>query len=125
MSRTVAAVPDADIARMVPDMDRHGCGCLPGFFAPPVLAALRALVDRLPLDNAAARFLLRTLLKLQLLPLVRIKPVNRDICFFRGYRSIRINQACVPDEIGATALFHYADPHAADRRTRKAGRVAA
>lgn len=86
---------------------------------------LANLVDKVLLDNAATQLALRVLLKLRLLPLVRIKPVPGDIYFFWGYRSIHTNEACDPDKVRATALFHYADPHAADRWKRSAGRAAA
>ena len=77
------------------------------------------LIDKLLLDNALSQFLLRSLMALHLLPLVRIKPVPGNIYFFWGYRSIHTNEACDPDKVRATALFHFADPHAADGLKRK------
>ena len=76
------------------------------------------LLDKLMLDNAISQFVLKMLMALRLLPLVRIKPVPGHIYFFWGYRSIHTNEACDPDKIRATALFHYANPHAADRMQR-------
>ena len=86
---------------------------------------LADLVDKVLLDNAATQLALRVLLKLRLLPLVRIKPRPGDIYFFWRYRSIHTNEACDPDKVRATALFHDADPHAANRWKRSAGRAAA
>ena len=77
------------------------------------------LVDKLLLDNAVTQFLLRTLMKLRLLPLARIKPVPGNLYFFWGYRSIHTNEACDPDKIRATALFHFANPHAGDQLMRR------
>ncbi len=41
---------------------------------------------------------------------VRMKPGN--LYFFWGYRSIHANEPCDPDKVRATALYHYANPHA-------------
>ena len=80
---------------------------------------LANLLDKALLDNAVSQFLLKTLMKLELLPLVRIKPVPGNIYFFWGYRSIHTNEACDPDKVRATALFHFANPHAGDRLQAK------
>lgn len=77
------------------------------------------LMDKLVLDNAVSQSALRILMRLRLLPLVRIKPVPGHVYFFWGYRSIHTNEACDPDRVRATALFHYADPHAGDRLRRR------
>lgn len=37
--------------------------------------------------------------------------VPGKLYLFWGYRSIHTNEPCDPDAIGATALFHFADPH--------------
>lgn len=83
------------------------------------------LIDKVLLDNAVTQLMLRTLMKLGVLPLVRIKPRPGDIYFFWGYRSIHTNEACDPDKVRATALFHYANPHSNARSGLKLGRGAA
>ncbi len=80
---------------------------------------LANVVDKLLLDNAASQLMLRCLMRLKLLPLVRIKPVPGNVYFFWGYRSIHTNEACDPDKIRATALFHFANPHAGGRMQAK------
>ena len=82
------------------------------------------LIDKLLLDNALSQFLLRGLMALRLLPLVRVRPVPGNAYFFWGYRSIHTNEACDPNKVRATALFHFADPHAADSLRRKLRRTA-
>jgi hypothetical protein len=51
-------------------------------------------------------------MKLGILPVERIKMVPGNIYFFWGYRSIHANEACDPTKVRATALFHFANPHA-------------
>ena len=75
-------------------------------------------VDKVLLDNWLTQVSLRTLVRWRKFPLVRLKPVPGDIYFFWGYRSIHTNEACDPDKVRATALFHYANPHAGSRLKR-------
>ena len=82
------------------------------------------LLDKLMLDNPASQSALKILMALRLLPLVRIRPVPGHIYFFWGYRSIHTNEACDRDKVRATALFHYADPHAGDELQRRLRRRA-
>lgn len=132
LSRTLTA--GADVARavitaLVP-VERPSTGRTGDLVGLPDTRGIRGsclanLVDRLLLDKAGTPFPLRALLKLRLLPSVRIKPVPGDICFFWGYRAIHTDETCDPGKVRATALFDDADPHGADRWKRKAGRVAA
>ena len=73
------------------------------------------LVDKLMLDNRLSQLALKALMRMKLLPLARIRPVPGNIYFFWGYRSIHTNEACDADKVRATALFHYANPHAGAR----------
>jgi hypothetical protein len=41
-----------------------------------------------------------------------IDMVPGNLYLFWGYRSIHTNEACNPDRIRSTAIFHYYDPHA-------------
>lgn len=77
------------------------------------------LIDKILLDNAFTQVVLGALTKFGLLPLVRIRPKPGDIYLFWGYRSIHTNEACDPDKVRATALFHYANPHAEVRSKLK------
>ena len=70
------------------------------------------LIDKVALDNKITQLMLKTLMSLHILPLVRIRPVPGSIYFFWGYRSVHTNEACDPDKVRATALYHYANPHA-------------
>jgi hypothetical protein len=70
------------------------------------------LVDKILLDNKLTQGTLRLMMKLGILPVERIKMVPGNIYFFWGYRSIHANEACDPTKVRATALFHFANPHA-------------
>ncbi|WP_028749796.1 hypothetical protein [Rhizobium mesoamericanum] len=70
------------------------------------------LVDKLLLDNRVTQFVLRRLARARNPPLVRVPMVPGNLYLFWGYRSIHTNEPCDPDSVRATALFHFADPHA-------------
>jgi hypothetical protein len=70
------------------------------------------LIDKVLLDNNATQRLLRLLCKVGMLPLKRIKMIPGNIYFFWGYRTIHANEACDPTNVRATALYHFANPHA-------------
>jgi hypothetical protein len=71
------------------------------------------LVDKVILDNALSQRMLRMLYDRQS-PLIRhIRLVPGTLYLFYGYRTIHTNEECDADAIRSTALFHFADPHAA------------
>jgi len=70
------------------------------------------LFDKLLLDNRITQFFLRTLARSRNAPLVRVQMVPGSLYLFWGYRSIHTNEPCDPEAVRATALFHFADPHA-------------
>ncbi len=80
---------------------------------------LANVIDKVLLDNKLTQVILKTLMTLRMLPLVRIRPVPGNLYFFWGYRSIHTNEACDPDKVRATALYHFANPHAGDRLNAK------
>jgi hypothetical protein len=49
--------------------------------------------------------------------------VPGNLYLFWGYRSVHANQACDPDKIRATALFHFGDPRTNSRLRRFTGRA--
>ena len=69
-------------------------------------------IDKVLLDNAATQWALRKLTAAGAIKLTRIKMVPGRAYVFWGYRSIHTNDPCDPDQVRATALFHYANPHA-------------
>jgi hypothetical protein len=75
-------------------------------------ARLLNLIDKVLLDNAVSQWLLRNLTARGIIRLTRIKMVPGNAYFFWGYRSIHTNEPCDPDRVRATALFHFANPHA-------------
>ncbi|CAN7657308.1 hypothetical protein [Rhizobium sp. LjRoot258] len=72
----------------------------------------RNLLDKLLLDNRITQFLLRKLARSRNTSLVRVQMVPGSLYLFWGYRSIHTNEPCDPESVRATALFHFADPHA-------------
>jgi hypothetical protein len=70
------------------------------------------VVDKVILDNPVSQWALRKLTKMGLIRLTRIKLTPGNAYFFWGYRSVHTNEPCDPDQVRATALFHYANPHA-------------
>lgn len=73
------------------------------------------LVDKLLLENAVAQRVFRWLSSSGRMGVRRITMVPGDLYLFWGYRSIHTNEPCDPFKVRATALFHYADPHASSR----------
>jgi hypothetical protein len=76
------------------------------------------LIDKLFIDNPLTQFLLKRLTEARSSRLVRLKMKPGNLYLFWGYRSIHTNEPCDPDKVRATALFHYADPHAGSRLKR-------
>jgi hypothetical protein len=81
------------------------------------------LLDKIILDNPATQFLLRYAFRSGLLKLKQIRMVPGNLYLFWGYRSVHANEACDPDKIRATALFHFGDPHVNSRLRRFTGRA--
>jgi hypothetical protein len=70
------------------------------------------VIDKIILDNPLSQTLLKYLTRTNLIRLTRIRLVPGNAYFFWGYRSVHTNEPCDPDRIRATALFHFANPHA-------------
>jgi hypothetical protein len=81
------------------------------------------LIDKIILDNPVTQMVLRRAYRLGLLKLKQIPMVPGNLYFFWGYRSVHANEACDPNKIRATALFHFGDPHASSRLRKFTGRA--
>jgi len=79
------------------------------------------LVDKVMLDNALTQRILRTRLSLGK-GIRRVAMVPGSLYLFWGYRSIHTNEPVDEGAVRATALFHYADPHADSYLKRRLGR---
>jgi len=73
---------------------------------------LRNLFDKLLLDNSVTQKFLRRAVEARRLGFKQIQVAPGNLYLFWGYRSIHANEVCDPEQIRATALFHFADPHA-------------
>jgi hypothetical protein len=71
-----------------------------------------SLVDKVMLQNKLTQGLLKGRVNAKRLAPRRIKMQPGNLYLFWGYRSIHTNEPCDPDKVRATALFHYANPHA-------------
>jgi hypothetical protein len=81
------------------------------------------LLDKILLDNPITQQLLRFALQHRLLKFKKIEMVPGQLYLFWGYKSLHTNEACDPENVRATALFHFGDPHAASALRRRMGRV--
>jgi hypothetical protein len=81
---------------------------------------LANLLDKLLLDNPLAQRLLR---RRSAGPgIKRVAMVPGNLYLFWGYRTIHTNAPVDAQAVRATALYHYADPHADSRLKRRLGR---
>ena len=69
-------------------------------------------LDKVLLDNPLNQRRLRRLVQRSPAKATRVKMKPGNLYFFWGYRSIHANEPCDPDKVRATALYHYANPHA-------------
>jgi hypothetical protein len=81
------------------------------------------LIDKLLLDNPLTQRLLKIALERRLIKFKRTEMTPGHLYLFWGYKSLHTNEACDPENVRATALFHYGDPHASSQLRRKMGRV--
>jgi hypothetical protein len=82
------------------------------------------LLDKVILDNPLTQRFLR-LGYLHFLPFKQVPMVPGNLYLFWGYRSIHANRPCDPDQIRATALFHFGDPHTGNSLRKITGRAKA
>ncbi|MBB2174813.1 hypothetical protein HLH21_02590 [Gluconacetobacter johannae] len=75
----------------------------------------RNLVDKILLDNTLTQVALKHLVRSGYLRPTRVRMLPGNVYFFWGYRSVHANEPCDHDKTRATALFHYANPHAGSR----------
>jgi hypothetical protein len=69
------------------------------------------LLDKVFLDNKVTQSILRKAFEAKRLGFKQVQMNPGSLYFFWGYRTIHANEACDPDLIRATALFHFGDPH--------------
>lgn len=78
----------------------------------------RNLVDKFLCDNKLSQALLNVAYRRGGGRLIRLPLKPGSLYLFWGYRSLHTNEPCDADAIRATALLHYADPHADSRLKR-------
>jgi hypothetical protein len=82
------------------------------------------LLDKLFLDNKITQRILRRAFETNRLGLKPVQMTPGSLYFFWGYRTVHANEACDPDNIRATALFHFGDPHTNSALRKLTGRAA-
>lgn len=73
---------------------------------------LANVADKVLCDNPLSQSLLNAAYRRGSRRMVRLELKPGSLYFFWGYRSLHTNEPCEADAIRATALLHYADPHA-------------
>lgn len=81
------------------------------------------LVDKVLLENKFAQRFLRMAFERRFIKFKGVRMVPGNLYLFWGYKSLHANEACDPQNIRATSLFHFGDPHASSALRRKMGRV--
>ena len=81
------------------------------------------LMDKVLLDNSLSQTWFKRKAAKPASDIVRLSLVPGNLYFFWGYRSIHTNEACDPDKVRATALFHYANPHEGSMMKRRMKRA--
>lgn len=71
----------------------------------------RNVLDKILLENNFTQRLLRLAYGAKRLGFVQLQITPGNLYLFWGYRSLHANEACDPDQIRATALYHFGDPH--------------
>lgn len=82
------------------------------------------LLDKVLLDNRVTQFALKWGVTSGRLRSTRVRMQPGNVYFFWGYRSVHANEPCDRDQIRATALFHYVNPHVNSRARRLISREA-
>jgi len=81
------------------------------------------LIDKVLLDNKITQSILRFTFNSGILKLKRVEMIPGNLYLFWGYRSLHTNEACDIENIRATALYHFGDPHAGSALRQKMGRA--
>jgi hypothetical protein len=81
------------------------------------------LIDKILLENPIAQNFLKAALERGWFKFKRIEMVPGNLYLFWGYKTLHANEACDPQNIRATSLFHFGDPHAASLLRQKMGRA--
>ena len=76
---------------------------------------LANLVDKVLTDNKLSQILLNAAYRRRSKSMIYLPLKPGNLYFFWGYRSLHTNEPCDADAIRATALLHYAAPHADSR----------
>lgn len=109
----------------IPDESQHGNLLIIPHCRPIRKSYFRNLLDKIIIDNPLSQYRLKVGALRKKFDYASIRLCPGDLYFFWGYQSIHTNEPCLPDQLRATALFHYGDPHqnsrvrALIRRVRK------
>jgi hypothetical protein len=76
--------------------------------------ALVNVAEKMLCQNPVSRRLIASKLHRSLQPPERLQLVPGNLYVFWGYRTLHTNDRCDPNQLRATALFHFGDPHRTD-----------
>jgi hypothetical protein len=80
------------------------------------------LIDKFRLDNPITQRFLRRRYEANSQSVMRVKIVPGNLYLFWGYQTVHANERCDINQLRATALFHYNNPHADSVLRRYTGR---
>ena len=72
---------------------------------------IRNVLDKAIIENKFAQLILRLTCGAMRFGFKKLQPVPGNLYIFWGYRSLHANDECDPDQIRATALYHFGNPH--------------
>jgi hypothetical protein len=81
------------------------------------------LLDKIILDNRFTQSLLKYINRTGGSSLKRVKIVPGNLYLFWGYRTVHANESCDIDQLRATALYHFGDPHVGSPLRRYTGKA--
>lgn len=70
------------------------------------------VLEKAVLDRSFVQRLLWWLIDRKRLTITRVELVPGSLYIFLGYQTLHTNEPCAPDQLRATAIFHYAPVHA-------------
>jgi hypothetical protein len=80
------------------------------------------LIDKFIFDNKLSQLIFKWVARSKLEAFFQLKLEPGSLYLFWGYRSLHANEVCDVQNIRATALLHFGDPHAESRLRRMLGR---
>jgi hypothetical protein len=109
---------------LIPTVGRRGHLVMAPNLRPIRSSYVWNLRDKIFIDNGLTQFALRHLYQSSVLKMKRVELTPGNLYIFWGYRTLHMNEPCEIENIRATAILHFGDPHGDSPLRRAMGRVA-